>query len=89
MSQSVRDNQWAKYEKEITSLYQEHTLHNVMQLMNEKHGFRARYMTTRWLFNQVQVTNFFQQERLRQEAEIVGSSEECQEEPRRGYMELH
>lgn len=89
MSRSERDNQWALYKKEITSLYQKHNLHNVMQLMNEKHGFHARYMPTCWLLMQVQATNLFQQERLRQEVEIVGSPEECQEESRRGYMEIH
>ncbi|KAL4982516.1 Clr5 domain-containing protein [Aspergillus falconensis] len=41
MSQSVRDNQWAEYKNEITSLYRKHTLLDVMQQMSEKHGFHA------------------------------------------------
>lgn len=35
------------------------------------------------------VTDIFQQERLCQETEIVGSKEECQKEPRVKHMELH
>jgi hypothetical protein len=40
----ISDEEWERHKVEIISLYRKSNLESVIRLMNQKHGFYARYV---------------------------------------------